>query len=190
MQHFPIYYCGCLRIFASKLHVVMKRTTLLLLAFAFAVCRVFGQAGTFIPSERFSSGIINDICQDKYGFIWIATENGLNKYDGYRFTTYLHQPDDSTTLSSNIVTTLYCDKRGQLWVGTREGLSRYDYAKDKFIHCKFVNQAPPRTISIMERANGEFLFGTSGRGLYTIKNGQAEKIPDGYTSSGDRKSVV
>ena len=47
----------------------------------------FGQAGHFIPSERFSSGLINDICQDKYGYIWIATENGLNKYDGYRFTS-------------------------------------------------------------------------------------------------------
>ena len=64
----------------------MRRLLLLFANFLVSVL-VFGQAGHFIPSERFSSGIINDICQDKYGFIWIATENGLNKYDGYRFTT-------------------------------------------------------------------------------------------------------
>ena len=92
----------------------------------------FGQTGHFISSERFSSSLINDICQDKYGYIWIATDNGLNKYDGYRFTTYLSQPDDSTTLNSNIVTSLYCDHNGQLWIGTRIGLSRYDYATDQF----------------------------------------------------------
>ena len=68
--------------------------------------QVFPQTGTFLPSERFSSGFINDICQDSYGFIWIATENGLNKFDGYRFTTYLHHPDDSTSVNSNIVVSL------------------------------------------------------------------------------------
>ena len=100
---------------------------LLSLLLAIITLTTYGQTGFFFPSDRFSSGLINDICQDKYGYIWIATENGLNKFDGYRFTTYLSHPDDSTTLGSNIVTKLYCDKKGQLWVGTRIGLSRYDY---------------------------------------------------------------
>ena len=142
-----------------------------------------GQAGQFFPSERFSSGLINDVCQDKYGYIWIATENGLNKFDGYRFTTYLSQPNDSTTLSSNIVTSLYCDKKGQLWVGTRTGLSRYDYATNRFIHYTFPTQPSPRVISTLERKNGEFLVGTSGRGLYTLKDNTLQKVADGYTTS-------
>ena len=62
-----------------------------------------GQAGQFFPSERFSSGLINDVCQDKYGYIWIATENGLNKFDGYRFTTYLSLPDEEP--ASRVTTT-------------------------------------------------------------------------------------
>lgn len=158
----------------------------LLLHFASILVSVlaFGQAGHFIPSERFSSGLINDICQDKYGFIWIATENGLNKYDGYRFTSYYHQPSDSTTLPSKVVTKLYCDKKGQLWVGTRTGFVRYDYATDRFVRYPFSNHETPRVISIMERKNGEFLVGTSGRGVYKLQKDSLVKIPDGYTSGG------
>lgn len=142
----------------------------------------FGYAGHFFPSERFSSGLINDICQDKYGYIWMATENGLNKFDGYHFTTYLSNPDDSTTLSSNIVTCLYCDKKGQLWVGTRIGLARYDYATDHFIHYTFSQQPSPRVISMLERKNGEFLIGTSGRGVYSFEDKILHKVIDGYTT--------
>lgn len=142
----------------------------------------FGQTGHFISSERFSSSLINDICQDKYGYIWIATDNGLNKYDGYRFTTYLSRPDDSTTLNSNIVTSLYCDHNGQLWIGTRIGLSRYDYATDQFVRYSFSDQETPRVISIMERKNGEFLVGTSGRGLYALSGDSLKKVPGGYTT--------
>ena len=59
----------------------MRRLFLSLLLSAIAFTG-FGQAGQFFPSERFSSGLINDVCQDQYGYIWIATENGLNKFDG------------------------------------------------------------------------------------------------------------
>ena len=156
----------------------------LLLFFAVSLVSVlgFGQAGHFIPSERFSSGLINDVCQDKYGFIWIATENGLNRYDGYRFMTYYPQQSDSTALPSKSVTKLYCDKKGQLWIGTRMGFVRYDYATDRFVRYPFTNGETPRVISIMERKSGEFLVGTSGRGLYSLKGNSLVKIPDGYTS--------
>ena len=158
---------------------------LLLFLYVFPVTALgLGQAGHFISSERFSSGLINDICQDKYGYIWIATENGLNKYDGYRFTTYYPQQTDSTALPSKTVTKLYCDKGGQLWVGTRTGFVRYDYATDSFKRYPFSNNETPRVISIMERRSGEFLVGTSGRGLYALKHDSLVKIPDGYTSGG------
>lgn len=160
------------------------RRLLLLFAGLLVAVLCLGQAGLFIPSERFSSGLINDICQDKYGLIWIATENGLNKYDGYRFTTYYHQPADSTTLPSKVVTKLYCDKKGQLWVGTRMGISRYDYATDRFVRYPFSTNETPRIISILERKNGEFLVGTSGRGVYALQNDTLKKIPDGYTTGG------
>ena len=160
----------------------MRRLFLSLLLSAIAFTG-FGQAGQFFPSERFSSGLINDVCQDQYGYIWIATENGLNKFDGYRFTTYLSHPNDSTTLGSNIVTSLYCDKQGQLWVGTRTGLSRYDYTTDRFIRYTFPSQAKPRITPMLERKNGEFLIGTSGMGLYSLKDETIQKVIDGHTTS-------
>ena len=159
----------------------MRRIYLSLL-FSAVSFLAYGQAGHFFPSEQFSSGLINDVCQDKYGFIWIATENGLNKYDGYRFTTYYHEDGDSTTLNSNIVTKLYCDKNGQLWIGTRMGLTRYDYASDQFVRYPFPLHETPRIISILERKNKEFLIGTSGRGLYSLVDDSLMKIPDGYTT--------
>jgi signal transduction histidine kinase/ligand-binding sensor domain-containing protein/DNA-binding response OmpR family regulator len=149
-----------------------------------AVSLVFGQTGYFYPSERFSSGLINDVCQDKHGYIWIATENGLNKFDGYRFTTYQHQLDDATTLNSNIVVKLYSDNKGRLWVGTRMGLSCYDEGSDRFVNYPFPNQESPRVISMMERQNGDFLVGTSGRGLYKLDGDSLQKVPGGFTSGG------
>ena len=153
----------------------MRHFSLLLFVLALSL-HAIGQTGQYISSERFSSGLINDICQDKFGFMWIATENGLNRYDGYRFTAYQHQPGDSTTLVSNIVVKLFCDSEGQLWVGTRMGLSRYDYATDRFVNYPFPKDEAPRVISIVERPNGELLIGTSGRGLYTIRGGNREVI--------------
>ncbi|MEE3417416.1 MAG: two-component regulator propeller domain-containing protein, partial [Prevotella sp.] len=147
------------------------------------VCfRLFGQSGYYIPSERFSSGLINDVCQDKYGYIWVATENGLNKFDGYRFTQYLHQPNNPQSLNSNIVTKLFCDRNGQLWVGLRTGLARYDYATDRFIPYSFSSGLTPRVTSLLQRRNGELLVGTSGRGLYRLTGNILNKVKDGYTT--------
>ena len=160
----------------------MRHFLLILLLSAFGLS--YGQTGHFYPSERFSSGLINDVCQDKHGYIWIATENGLNKFDGYRFTTYLHQSGDATTLSSNIVVKLFCDSHGRLWVGTRMGLSCYDYASDRFIEYPFPENETPRVISMLERQNGDLLVGTSGRGVYKLDNDSLKKIPGGYTSGG------
>ena len=169
----------------------MNKLKRLILSALFAVAGIVGMSalagtitktGYYYPAERFSSGLINDICQDQYGYMWIATENGLNKFDGYRFTSYLHHPDDSTTLGSSIVVKLYCDHQGQLWVGTRTGLSRYDYATDSFVHYPFDDEKP-RVTALLERRNGEFLIGTSGRGLYTMKGGKVQKVVDGYTTS-------
>ena len=142
--------------------------------------------GQYIPSDRFSSGLINAMCQDRYGYMWIATENGLNKFDGYRFTTYYHHKGDSTSLGSNIVTSLYQDKQGQLWVGTRTGLFRYNYESDDFTCFPTTEENEPRVTAIFERKNGEFLVGTSGRGLWTLRDGALSKIPEGYSTSGGK----
>ena len=161
----------------------MRRYILILFAFLqVLVSPVSAQTGSFVPSERFSSMLINDLCQDQYGYMWIATDYGLNRFDGYHFTTYFHQTNDTTSLGSNIVTSLFRDSQGRFWVGTRMGLYRYDYPTDRFVNYSTADVRSARITSILERKCGELLVGTSGRGLWTVSGDSLRKIPDGYTT--------
>ena len=75
--------------------------------------------------NRLSENASRDLIEDRRGFIWIATIDGLNRYDGYRFHTYRHQADDSTSITDNYVSRLFEDSEGRLWIGTYHGLNRY-----------------------------------------------------------------
>ena len=79
-----------------------------------------------------SQSSIWSIIQDSSGFMWFGTADGLNKYDGYSFHVYRHDPQDSTSLSDNTAWTLFEDRAGVLWVGTATGLNRYDRRTGKF----------------------------------------------------------
>lgn len=71
---------------------------------------------------------VNRVLQDRRGFLWFGTEDGLSRYDGQHFTIYRHRPNDSTTISGNIIADLYQDNEGILWIATRDGgISSYDY---------------------------------------------------------------
>jgi signal transduction histidine kinase/CheY-like chemotaxis protein/ligand-binding sensor domain-containing protein len=82
--------------------------------------------------EGLSQSNVWDILQDQYGFIWIATEDGLNVYDGYSFTVYRNDPLDPTTISNSNIRCIAQDSAGNLWVGTRFGLNFYDRATNTF----------------------------------------------------------
>ena len=87
------------------------------------------QTGKFYSTDKeLSNSLINAVYQDRKGFIWIATENGLNKFDGTRFSIYRHNATDSTSLKNNYVRTLFEDSRGNFWIGCINGLQRYDNA--------------------------------------------------------------
>jgi len=76
---------------------------------------------------------VTSLVQDAYGFLWIGTEDGLNKYDGYAFETFRSIPGDSTSLSHSRILSLLNDRSGRLWVGTGRGLSLYDVEPHSFI---------------------------------------------------------
>jgi signal transduction histidine kinase/ligand-binding sensor domain-containing protein len=76
--------------------------------------------------QGLSQSSVFSITQDRKGFMWFATQDGLNKYDGYSFTHYMHEDNDSASLSDNYVTVLLEDHTGTLWAGTRGGgLNRF-----------------------------------------------------------------
>lgn len=78
-------------------------------------------------------GNVNDVIQDSLGFIWMATENGLCRYDGYNFVYYKNEANDANSLSYNHVFSLLEDKNGVIWVGTLGGgLNKFNSKTGKF----------------------------------------------------------
>jgi ligand-binding sensor domain-containing protein len=72
-----------------------------------------------------SQNTIHKIIQDKNGFLWFATADGLNRYDGYSFETFRNNPSDITSLSDSDVFSVTEDQEGDLWVGKRSsGLNK------------------------------------------------------------------
>ena len=74
------------------------------------------------------------VLQDKLGFMWIATRDGLNKYDGYHFTKYKNDLNDSTSIINNDVRCMIEDSEGKLWLGTLNGLSVFNPEQDEFFN--------------------------------------------------------
>lgn len=78
-------------------------------------------------TDGLSHNTVTAFCQDKFGFMWIGTVDGLNKFDGNRFTIYRNDPADPSSLSDNSILSIYEDREGILWIGTeRGGLNRFD----------------------------------------------------------------
>ncbi len=75
------------------------------------------------------------IAQDLFGFIWLGTENGLNKFDGYKITSYFHDYDDKTSISSDDIRDIVVDRYNRLWIATGGGLNCYDQKYEKFYSC-------------------------------------------------------
>lgn len=112
----------------------------------FALCILYTLTNTLLwtqtaPLESLTiddgltQGMIYDILQDKEGFLWIGTKDGLNRYDGYHFKPFEHTPNDSFSLSGQVVFKIFEDSRGWLWISAEhEGLNIFDKNKQRFYH--------------------------------------------------------
>ncbi|MFD0748822.1 two-component regulator propeller domain-containing protein [Mucilaginibacter calamicampi] len=116
-------------------------------------------------NDGLSQSTVSCILKDRYGFMWFGTEDGLNKYDGYRFIIYRHKLSDTNSIAGNTITALYEDKAGNLWIGAKEGLSRYNRLNDTFINYH-ADANNPNTLTnasintICEGDNGNMWIGT------------------------------
>lgn len=109
------------------------------IAFFLSLLNMFGQIDTdeytfqtIDIKSGLSNNIIYGIHKDRDGFVWIATENGLNRYNGYDFKTFLHNASDSTSISSNVIRCFLEDNNGNLWIGTNNGLNLYQKETESF----------------------------------------------------------
>ncbi len=87
---------------------------------------------SFTVDEGLSQNSVNAIAQDKTGFIWIGTLDGLNRFDGNQFRVFGYNPDNPNSLPSTAITSLLYDSRDTLWIGTRKGLVTYSEALEQF----------------------------------------------------------
>lgn len=100
----------------------------------------------FSSNNGLSSNNINSIIKDRYGYMWFATEDGLNRFDGVNFTVYNHKELDTNSIGTNQLQTIYEDPQGNLWVGTNRTLSLYDRQKDCFHNFNIANGTAVRAI--------------------------------------------
>lgn len=122
---------------------------------------------------RFSIGQVTDnrfhaICEDLSGFIWIGTENGLNRYDGYNFNKFFHDDSDSLSLMSNYIRSLYADKDGTLWIGTNHGLQYLKSSEKAFYTVPFPGSRYPYIQDIKQLSDGHIWIAAPGNGVYWV----------------------
>lgn len=126
--------------------------------------------------DGLAQSTVTDVLQDKQGYIWIATLDGLQRYDGYQFTLYKSDPRNPAALSDNLISVLHEDRQGRLWIGTLQGgLNRFDPKTGAFVRYqpelgKNASLNSPQVTAINEDEQGRLWIGTSvGLNLYRAK---------------------
>ncbi len=118
-----------------------------------------------------SNNYVSSIIQDQLGFLWFATDDGLNRFDGYDFKVYRNNPADKNSISDNSIWTLTQDDSGNIWIGTKTGyINHYNPTLDKFtrweITSDLTNENPITTIYIDKKF--AIWIGTYRNGLYKL----------------------
>ena len=160
--------------------IILVQIVLLL----FMIPEVFAQNEN-LTFKHFSSreGLTNvfvwDMFQDKYGYVWIGGNSGLNKFDGYTFTNFRNRPEDPTSFPVGIVLDIEQDTNGDLLIGLSNGFSIYKYSNDNFMNIELPDSMQHfefiRDIYI-ESENNYWL--TSVHGIYNIRKNSSQ--PDDF----------
>ena len=153
------------------LYTLRKSMPLLFLFIASFAAK--GQTGRlFTVDSELSSSLVIDIHQDRSGFIWIATGDGLTRFDGITFNTYRQDRSQRSPILSNITRAIAEDADGRMYVGYINGLQYYDSGTDQFHTIPLLlwggRPMEAHVQSIYQRKNGQLLVGTSGYGLFEV----------------------
>ncbi len=130
------------------------------------------------------------IFQDQMGFIWMGTDDGLARYDGYQFQVYRHQSNQKNSLNNNVIRSIISDPLNNLWIGTEGGgISIMDPKKDQFftlneLDPKFNVLSSTKISKVLLDRDNQIWVATNGKGLFKIKV-NFEKLSD-VTSYSDQ----
>ena len=158
----------------------------------FLAANIFSQNNLVFEHYSVQNGLPNPtvyaLLQDKYGFLWIATGDGLCRYDGYEFKVYKNNPNDSTSLPSNTVLSLIEDSEGNLWIGGIGVFAKYVRKTGTFVPMRFDRGSRTGTIQIwklFEDSKNRIWFGTRNHGIYLFNKNKniAEFVTKGDTKT-------
>jgi signal transduction histidine kinase/ligand-binding sensor domain-containing protein/DNA-binding response OmpR family regulator len=141
--------------------------------------------------DGLSNNNVYDVIQDQIGFLWFATDDGLNRFDGYDFKVFRNDPTNKNSLSDNSVWALREDKNGNIWIGTQNGwLNRYDQVTENFRRWKIESDVLKENAItyIYEDREGLIWVGTYRSGLYR-PDPSNNKIDHWYNKPNDNSSI-
>ncbi len=124
-------------------------------------------------SEQGLSKNINDVAVDRQGYVWVATIDGLARYDGQGFRHWRHEPNRADSLPSNVVLDIQIDRNDDLWLATEDGLSVLGRDRRVFRRIRFDGDARHcrRTIAaIADGHDGTMWIGTADGAICRIEN--------------------
>lgn len=157
------------------MHNLVKYRVLLWVLFLFGGNLLYAQVKDDLSfshltnQEGLSQSIITSIAQDKQGFMWIGTEDGLNRYDGLKVKVYRRDFSDASTISDNWIRAILLDSDNDLWFCTHNGLSRYVPMYDNFVQYHHnpnnINSLSSNYLLSMCEYNGELWIGTGDQGI-------------------------
>ena len=119
----------------------------------------------YTPDNGLPNLSVTALAQDGDGFIWVGTQDGVARWDGYRFRSYKPDRRDPTALPDNSIVRLHVDPRGRLWIGTSAGgLARYDRDRDGFVTYAATpgGLSNPNVTAIADDGRGGLWVGTNG----------------------------
>ena len=122
----------------------------------------------FSPSDGLSQIRVSEMVQDNEGFMWFGTEYGLNRYDGYSFKVFAHDPRNPNSLSGAFIDALFKDRSGALWVSSGQFLNRFDLLTETF------RRFPIQMVNHISQDRAGKLWLATGRGLYSLEESTGE----------------
>lgn len=179
---------------AKKIKTTAMKYKIAFLTIVIAFGNLFSQnkyrLKNFSTTDGLSQSSVIAIHQDKFGQMWFGTRDGLNKYDGSRFTVFRNDASDKYSISNNDILAIEEDYSGKIWIGTYNGLNCYDPVSNRFtryLHTQANHTISNNAVWSIREIGGEMWFGTS-KGL-TIYNKKTVRFSSVFHSDDDNTTL-